>query len=970
MLKHGLVALLTVGCVSAAWAQSEPAFSVIADFEDRSYAPLLVDARAVLLADCTVRPVIVPARGRGALSIEVGATQPGATVACELTFREPLRFRSLDSIVAFCWINDGRAAVGFRLRDARGQRFETAPQPIEASRRWIRVAENLASASLKRIKGDSELAYPIEVIGFVVRADQVGKQLVFVDDLQVEHKVTPRDLVSGVIRLSQAAGEATRLYAPGATVDATVLLENRSHQKALDLTVDLAWMRPDGAVLQRQSKRVNLQASGADFRAYQKLDFSQAVREPGLYRLVASVRAPGWSSAGVFETSVAVIPGERRTRGRSTLFAVRSNLLREPESDQTLEVSVARDAGANLLVLDAPWRALEPRAGAYELTAIDSVRGSIAAAGMAAALVVAEPPDWLPTGPPRVESLAAFLRRLGGAAAARSGEYILAADVLGTSTVSEQFELLDQIRAALGPDAAKYTLYPPPIDVSAPDAVALRSILAARIEQPLAFRVRGEPDAALAALEAFRKQTEMTWRPSHVWLHDAPPLVGAGGDDDLYSVVRMYVRAAAAGVGALVRSDLRDDDADPLNPGATNGLLRRDFSPKTSLLGFALAARPLTGFVYGGSLRGAPPEFETALFIGGSQQLALIMPRPNRVPLVALPVQLAAPGETKIEDLQLRPQPSAQTAQGLLVPPSSRPLLLTATFRAAQPEPSIVSPPSWLRCPAIAFAEDELSIEVVAPRDLSRSFVQFVPPKDAPYALSELSLPLKGDANTPVGGAVRVQRTGEGDFNRAPLSLRVSLEGETFELPMIVRPMAIAGRTMDSKNPTGVLGAPNGSKASASGTVTVTYSDVALRLSVRIEDDRVVAPKLDEAGVFSGDELLVGVALEGADEHAEVRLVNADSGPRVEAVHRTPSARVADWQLRVSDDGGKARRFELSIPAKSLGEPALRGGRRVLLGVRYLDDDADGFQPAPIAWGGGLDGSRATDEFRWVRLGE
>jgi hypothetical protein len=112
------------------------------------------------------------------------------------------------------------------------------------------------------------------------------------------------------------------------------------------------------------------------------------------------------------------------------------------------------------------------------------------------------------------------------------------------------------------------------------------------------------------------------------------------------------------------------------------------------------------------------------------------------------------------------------------------------------------------------------------------------------------------------------------------------------------------------------------------------------------------------------------VALEGADEHAEARLIAVESGPRVEPANRTAAVRVAGWQLRVADDGGKARVFELTIPAKSLGEPALRGGRRALLAVRYTDDDADGFQPAPIAWGGGLDGSRSTDEFRWVRLSD
>jgi hypothetical protein len=40
------------------------------------------------------------------------------------------------------------------------------------------------------------------------------------------------------------------------------------------------------------------------------------------------------------------------------------------------------------------------------------------------------------------------------------------------------------------------------------------------------------------------------------------------------------------------------------------------------------------------------------------------------------------------------------------------------------------------------------------------------------------------------------------------------------------------------------------------------------------------------------------------------------------------------------------------------------------LAVRYADDDSDGLSPVALQLGRGLDGSRSSEEFLWVRLAE
>jgi hypothetical protein len=268
--------LLALLCAIAAYpgpraAADVPVITIIADFEDDSLAATLGDLQNVLPTDCTVRRCPIPARGQYSLALDFGATAPNVSVACNLRLREPRRFARADRIGAFYWVKEGEFQLAFRVRDAGGQIFETEPQSLTTRDRWVYVAADLNPDKLHRLKGSGSLTWPIEVSGFRAASRQLGRQSVFIDDVQVEHRVDTREIVQGEFRFD----EPTRIYEPGSKVAAAVVLENLSRKTALPLSVELAWTRPDGSVLQTQQASRTLPASGADFRSRQAIDFSQ-----------------------------------------------------------------------------------------------------------------------------------------------------------------------------------------------------------------------------------------------------------------------------------------------------------------------------------------------------------------------------------------------------------------------------------------------------------------------------------------------------------------------------------------------------------------------------------------------------------------------------------------------------------------------------------------------------------------------
>lgn len=982
------VALTAAALTIAAPAigQTEPVVSVLADFEDASVAASVGDVRNVVAGDCMVRASVVPARGRGALAVEIAATRRETTVGIDLTFRETTRFAQADAVAAFFWLGEGQVSVGFRLRDADGALFETRSQVVRGERRWIRIAAELRPESLKPLAGEGSPRYPAHVAGLVIRTDQIGQQTLFLDELQVEHRVAPSEIVRGEFRFAQAGAtaEATRLFPPGTNINVAVGLENRSRSRMLDLTVDLAWIRPDGGVLQRQSRKLNLPPSGVDFRSYQKVDFSQSLRDVGLYRLVAQVRAAGWSGPATFETSVGVAPiDKRRNRGRSTFFGIRTNLLRESELDQALEISTARDAGASLLLLDASWRRIEPKEGVLRLEPLRAALESIVRSGMAPALLLTEPPEWLPDPADPTAALTTLIRRLREQLRDRAAVVLLGADVLDALPLEARLAATDRVLAALGPAAEGLTLYPPPIPVDASRPRTDPTVLAAWADRPLAFVSRGELRLARAALAAARQQLGLAWRSSHLWLHEAAPTIGSGTPYEADAVVRYALEAATAGVGGIIWFDLRDDDTPAGQPGAQRGLVSRDFAPKAALLGYANIAGHLTGAVYAGPLANTPEQFEGGLFIAGVEQIGVVLPRPGQVLPAALFPTFDVPGALRCEDLDRRPLAIQSTRRGDVVPTVARPVLLTLETRAPQAEPQLRLAPPWLRVPATVFvgADADFTLEVDQPaQPMPRAFFQLTPPRDAAFTLSTTGTAIRGEPNETARFPVKLlPAAGGADFERQALTLRLSMDGDVVELPLDVRrlievrPLASGDRGDEEKYAIGRLAVADGKRASADVALHAAYRVDALLITLRIQDDRFVPVQVDAAGRTRGDDLTLGVRLDGADELLELRILASEGGPQAVPLPGTNpnlarTVRVEEGSTGSRSAGGDKRQYVVTIPAAALNVRGLNAPTRVLVAVRYVDDDADGLPVSELRWGRGLDGSRSSVDFRWLQL--
>lgn len=960
-------------------AAAEPAVTILSDFEDPSVATRVTEVRNAARGDSKVELISIPARGKGALAVEVGATAANVSVACDLTFREATRLPQADRIATFYWLNEGSVQVAFRLRDARGQVFETPPVAADQRRRWIKLTADVDPATLIRRQGDGPPAYPIEVLGYRVFALRVGRQTVFLDELQVEHQAAPQDLIHGEFEFN----EPTRIYAPGTPVQAAVVLENRSRQRVLETSVDLAWTRPDGTVLQTQNARVRLQPSGNDYRSYQRLDFSQTIREPGVYRLVARVRAPGWPLPNVFETSIAVTPSNRGiSRGRATFFGVQSNLLREPERDQLLEISIARDLGVNLLALTAPWSVLEPKPGVRELTALNKVIDALATKDVATMLVLSEPPDWLPPDTAaRTQRLAELLDALAGYFGARM-PLVQVGEVFELPNLAARLAATATLRQRLAEQKRDLTVLPPAIRVDDPEAAtAVAAFLREHPDWPLVFLTRGDLSDSLRQLSEFRRRGQFDWRATHWWCHEAEPLVGSGSLVDADALVRFHVQAASAGVGGLIWSDLRDDDNDPTRPEALRGLVRRDFSPKTTLLGYAAIAGQLTGYQYAGPVAQTPDTFDSGLFIGGGRQVAVLLPRPGRILPATLTLAPRVRGDLEVQDFDRRIRPVLSSSQPPLITTIPRPLFVALALPQPDPEPKLGLGYPWLRVPATVFCRDRaaftVGIDAVAP--IREGYVQLIVPRNAPVeaSFSATGLRLEPGESLRQDVAIKLKQSPE-EFTGTELSLRVSVEGDLLTIPIDVRPRADIhplgrGPVTGADHRIAAPVPPGNQRTTASATIHAAFTPDALHLAVAIQDDHFVLPPTARGapGPGGGDQLLVGIVREGAERPTEVQIPLGADEPAIAPLTGTSLDQLQGWRCAVEGQPqAAARTCRLTIPATALGAASLADGDQLLLAVRYVDDDADGFAPIPITWGSGLDGSRETAGYRWARLEE
>ena len=250
----------------------------------------------------------------------------------------------------------------------------------------------------------------------------------------------------------------------------------------------------------------------------------------------------------------------------------------------------------------------------------------------------------------------------------------------------------------------KVEILPPPIPVNDADPPHdIGGFVRDNPGFPLGFRTSGDATVCLRQLQAFRQRGQFDWQASYWWEHDAEPLGGAGHYSDAEAVLRDYVAAATAGIGSVVWFDLRDDDNNPANPATMCGLVQRDFSPRTSLLGYASAAGVLTGCLCVGPVAGTPEAFDSALFVGTNRQVAVLLPQPNRVlPAVVAP-HSGKPGQFAVQDFERRERPMLTSSAAPLVPTIPRPLFVTLTFKQTQSEPQVDFARPWLRVPATVF---------------------------------------------------------------------------------------------------------------------------------------------------------------------------------------------------------------------------------------------------------------------------
>ncbi|MBW7905388.1 MAG: beta-galactosidase [Phycisphaerae bacterium] len=926
----------------------EPISTILADFETDSVAASLVDARNVPAADCRVKRVPIPARGQTALMIEIGAIAPNASVACELAYRvdtpidEPLR------AAVFCWLNEGQAAVAFRVRDARGRIFETSPQAVGQTRRWQLLSASLGPEGLAPVPQPAErdaapaAERPLEIVGLRVTTPTVGHQAIFVDDVQVEHLAPLDELVRAEFRFD----ELTRLYVPGAVVSAEVEFENRSRSRPCELSVELTWHDERGQTVGRGSGRAVLPPSSPDFRSRQRVNASQRFSEPGLYRLSARVRNDQSPRVREFSSSLAVIHSNRLlSRGRNVFFALRSNLLREARPDRAGEIRAAREIGAQLLALDVAWDLLEPSPGQYRLDELDDVLNALAERDFAVMLSLAHAPSWMPDAAARRAPQRRLLAEMARRAAAKAAYFQpLEFERAGVAPGDEP-AYLSELAAALREAGSRATLVAPPVRVDEP---APRPLPRRWSDAPAiwTFQTEGRCAPAREALRRYAAANGLTWSSATWWQHRAAPLPSAGVEADAVELLEHYVEAARAGVGSLAWSDLRDDSSDPRRPEQQRGLLGRDFGPKRPLIAYSSLAGALSGMRYVHPTPGTPSAFDSALFIASNRQTAVVIPRGNRIrPAVLAPVS-GLGGALSVVDFQRRPLPVLESAGPTLVPTHGGPFFVAIEFEQIEPKPRLEFATEWLRVPATLLCGEDTAtvIELDAPLALQRSYLQIVLPPDAPFTSSVGARNLRAAAGdtiriepvfTPVAGRA---------FERSLLTVRLALEGRVIELPLVVRRLHQIASLGDGPA-TGVLSLTTDAGAAPAGEVRAACTPDELSISVRLAE-----PPGPE------DELRIAVARLGQAGYAE-QVIRPAAGRGVEA---SPPG----WTCEsVRDERHVTCRVR--VRAEALGVSALTANEIVLAAARLTRRSAANVT-AVYAWGGGID-TGSPEEFCWLR---
>ena len=453
-------------------------------------------------------------------------------------------------------------------------------------------------------------------------------------------------------------------------------------------------------------------------------------------------------------------------------------------------------------------------------------------------------------------------------------------------------------------------LLPPPISVhDLATARAVARLVADDPERPLAFATSGDLAQAIAQLEAYRQQGSFRWRPAHRWMHATAPLAGSGSYVDAEAVLRHYVRAAVAGVGGLIWYDLRDDDNDPRHAELLRGFVRRDFSPKTSLLGYSASAGQLTGFRCAGPVAHCDACFDSGLFIGPDRQIAVLLPRANDILPAVLAFDFTVRGRLSAQDFERRDLPVLTSAVTDLVVSNPRPLFVTLDLKEPQPEPQLRMTEPWIRAPQVVFAGQEFTVEIDVPFPLERSYLRLQLPKDSAYRSSVSARKLQGAEEDTLSIPVTISANGSGPPAAEEVGLRVSLEGRHLDIPLQIEPVTLchprsrSSDLRDARYQLATLNPPDEQRASASATLHAGYTARELSLLIQVEDDRYVPLESRSADAW-GDALVIGLTRVGQDAHAVMRLNPAADPLAVDVLYARGAVNSTAWRARVRETTG------------------------------------------------------------------
>lgn len=935
-LRSTAVALLAVLAILTAAPRAladEAVVTTAANFEDTWVLPSIGETVNVTAADCEARYEGLPARGQSSLAIEIGATGAGAGVVCNLRFRHALFFKQADRISAVTWLKDGEVDVAFRIRDAEGRVFESKAQPVRYHDRWFKIESSLGDADLTRVSsagatasGPGKVVWPIEVAGLRITNARSGRQIAWIDDIQVEHRVPIEGQVRGVIHLN----EATHLYQPGATATATVTLENLSRKSSQNLTVELLCTRGNGALVQRSTQTITMPAARAESPAKQGLPFTQPLVEPGLYRLVARVTGQGWPRPAEFETTVAAFPSNRAIpRGRETFFGVRSNLLREPPDDQALEIEVAQQIGVQLLALDVPWSVIEPRPGDYRWKSFDAAIDAIDRHSLACTLTITDPPAFLTDDSKLATAQAGLIAQLVKRCGSRIRGIQPVADSRG-----------DAERSALATAAGDVPLLAFPVDVSKVTGYAPRQI------------ATGTFIEAAATLE---KSVGGKCKPTDWWLHAGIPSGGAGTPQDAIEYLQFALVAARCGAGQLLLADLRDDTDDARDAEHMRGLVRRDFSPKAALLGFASTVGMLSGLHFANTPADLPLGMSGALFMGGERQVLVLTPQAHRELPGLVNLKIGAAGDLQAYDFSRKPATVLNVAGQTFARPEERPLFVQLTCKQTQNDPQIQVKPSWLRLPRFVRVgrESTTRVELDVLPELKARFMQFSLPGDAPYVAKGDAVDLQSQTGKTATFDLALSQKPEPPRVVAG-TLRIATQAQPIDVPIEIVPTRVASRVASIADALGTtpsfeLFTRGANSTPGTGVPTyVAWDDRSLHILVELNRMPMNAA------------VLVELAADGAERTSAI--IVRRSSDKLSIVGEAFGASVDKLDNKVS---GRAT-CHIALPAAWLGKATFVAGTRAHLRLQLRNDnvrsaDLAALTPADCDTG-------VNDGFIWIEL--